>query len=77
MWVIESANGWIQLFGVWCGFTTIWWLFGIFGSDGARIVLKYQVGGWRAAYVQFVMAVVLATGIPWRAKLGWMKRAKR
>jgi len=53
-----------KLFGVWCGFTVVWWLIGFFGGDGTRLVLKFQVGGWRAAAVLLVMTVVMAVGIP-------------
>jgi hypothetical protein len=53
-----------KLFSVWCGFTIMIWLIAIFGGDGARILLKFQAGGWRAAYVQFVFTLVLAGGIP-------------
>jgi hypothetical protein len=53
-----------KLFAVWCGFTVVWWLVGIFGGDGTRLVLKFRVGGWRAASVLFVMTLVMAVGIP-------------
>jgi hypothetical protein len=53
-----------KLFGVWCGFTMVWWLLGIFAGDGARIVLKFQVGGWRAALVPLAIALVMAVVVP-------------
>jgi hypothetical protein len=53
-----------KLFRVWCGLTIIVWLIAIFGGDGGRIVLKFQVGGWRAAYVHFAITLVLAGGTP-------------
>jgi hypothetical protein len=53
-----------KLFRVWCGLTIIVWLIAIFGGDGGRIVLKFQVGGWREAYVHFAITLVLAGGIP-------------
>jgi hypothetical protein len=61
----EGANMGLRrkLFGVWCGFTIIWWLFGIFGGDGALIALKFQVGGWRAGYVHLALTLVLAFAV--------------
>ncbi len=53
-----------KLFGIWCGFTALWWLFGIFGGDGSLILLKFQNGGWRAAYVHLVLTVLIAASIP-------------
>ena len=53
-----------KLFGVWCGFAICFWLIAIFGGDGSLIVLKFQVGGWRAAYVHLAITLALAVGIP-------------
>jgi hypothetical protein len=53
-----------KLFWVWFGVTIVWWLFGIFGGDGALIVLKLHVGGWRAAYVHLTLTLVIALGVP-------------
>jgi hypothetical protein len=53
-----------RLFLAWCGFTALWWLWGIFGGDGSLILLKYQIGGWRAAYVHFGVTVFIAPFVP-------------
>jgi hypothetical protein len=53
-----------KMFGVWCGFTALWWLICIFGGDGNLILLKFQLGGWRAAYVHFAMTTLIAVGVP-------------
>jgi hypothetical protein len=53
-----------KLFGVWCGLTIVLWGIGIFGGDASLIALKFQVGGWRAAYVHLAVTVVMAVGIP-------------
>jgi hypothetical protein len=52
-----------KLFKVWCGFTVLWWLICIFGGDGNLILLKFQIGGWRAAYVHLAMTTVIAVGL--------------
>jgi hypothetical protein len=53
-----------KLFRVWCGFTVVFWLLGIFAGDGSLIVLKFQNGGWRAAFVHLAITLVLALGVP-------------
>jgi hypothetical protein len=53
-----------KLFQVWCCFTVLWWLVCIFGGDGGLILLKFQVGGWRAAYVHLAVTFLIAVGIP-------------
>ena len=53
-----------KLFGVWCGLTIIYWLIGVFDGDGALILLKFRVGGWRSAYVQLAIALLMGLGIP-------------
>jgi hypothetical protein len=53
-----------KLFKVWCGFTVLWWLICIFGGDGNLILLKFQIGGWRAAYVHLAMTTVISVGVP-------------
>jgi hypothetical protein len=53
-----------KLFRIWCGVTIVWWLFGIFDGDGARLVLKFQVGGWRAAYLHLALALAIAVVVP-------------
>jgi hypothetical protein len=53
-----------KLFRVWCGLTIVLWLIAIFGGDASLIALKFQVGGWRAAYVHLALTVVIAAGIP-------------
>ena len=53
-----------KLFRVWCGLTIVFWLIAIFGGDTSLIALKFQVGGWRAAYVHLALTVVMAAGIP-------------
>jgi hypothetical protein len=53
-----------KLFKVWCGFTVLWWLIGIFGGDGSLILLKFQTGGWRGAYVHFAVTTLIAVGVP-------------
>jgi hypothetical protein len=65
----EAAKGYNmslrrKLFKVWCGFTVLWWLICIFGGDGNLILLKFQIGGWRAAYVHLAMTTVIAVGVP-------------
>jgi hypothetical protein len=53
-----------SLFNVWCGFTVLWWLICIFGGDGNLILLKLQIGGWRAAYAHFAITTLIAVGVP-------------
>jgi hypothetical protein len=53
-----------KLFKVWWGFTVLWWLICIFGGDGSLILLKFQIGGWRAAYVHFTVTILIAVGVP-------------
>jgi hypothetical protein len=48
---------------VWCGFTVLLLLWAI-ASDGSLILLKFRVGGWRAAYVHFTLTVLIAVAIP-------------
>ena len=52
-----------KLFRVWCGLTIVL-LIAIFGGDGSLIALKFQVGGWRAAYVHLALTVIMAVGLP-------------
>ena len=58
-----------KMFRVWCGFTVLWWLICIFGGDGSLILSKFQIGGWRAAYVHFAVTTLIAVGIPLAALL--------
>jgi hypothetical protein len=61
-----------KLFMIWCGFTVLWLLWGIV-SDGGLVLLKFQVGGWRAAYVHFTLTVLIAVAIPLAVLfLGWI-----
>jgi hypothetical protein len=53
-----------KLFKVWCGLTILLLLLGIIGGDASQIALKFRVGGWRAAYVQFALAAIMLVGIP-------------
>jgi hypothetical protein len=53
-----------KLFRVWCGLTVVLWLLPIFDGDASLIALKFRVGGWRAAYVQFALTVIMAAVIP-------------
>jgi hypothetical protein len=53
-----------KLYRAWCGFTVVWWLIAILGGDASLIVLKFQMGGWRAAYVHLALTVIIAVGIP-------------
>jgi hypothetical protein len=53
-----------KLFRAWCGFAVAWWLFGIFGDDGNLIVLKFERGGWRGAYVHLAVTIAIALGVP-------------
>jgi len=60
-----------KLLWVWLGFTVLWWLFGL-ATDGSRLVLKFQVGGWRGAYVQLVLFLIVSIGVPLVVfLLGW------
>jgi hypothetical protein len=52
-----------RLFIVWCGFTVLWLLWGIV-SDGGLVLLKFQVGGWRAAYGHFTLTILIAVAVP-------------
>jgi hypothetical protein len=53
-----------KLFAVWCGLTIVLWLIAIFGGDASLIALKFELGGWRAAYVHLALTVIMAVGIP-------------
>jgi hypothetical protein len=53
-----------KLFRVWCGLTIIYWLMGVFDGDAALILLKFRVGGWRAAYVHLTIMLLMGVGIP-------------
>ncbi len=53
-----------KLFRVWYGLTVVLWLLPIFDGDASLIALKFRVGGWRAAYVQFTLTVIMAAVIP-------------
>jgi hypothetical protein len=46
-----------KLFGLWCGLT-------VFDGHGALLLLKFQVGGWRAAYVQLAITLLMGVGTP-------------
>src|SRR5258708_39105147 len=70
----EAAQGYDMnlrrtLFRVWCGCTFLWWLIPLFGGDGNRILLKFQMGGWRGAYLHLALTVLIAVGIPVAALL--------
>jgi hypothetical protein len=52
-----------KLFIVWCGFTVLWLLWAT-ASDGSLVLLKFRVGGWRAAYVHFTLTVLIAVAVP-------------
>jgi|HubBroStandDraft_6_1064221.scaffolds.fasta_scaffold2029543_2 hypothetical protein len=52
-----------KLFMIWCGFTVLWLVWGIV-SDGGLVLLKYQAGGWRAAYMHLTLTVLIAVAIP-------------
>ena len=52
-----------KLFIAWCGFTALWLLWAI-ASDGGLVLLKFRVGGWRAAYVHFTLTALIAVAIP-------------
>ena len=53
-----------KMFRVWCGFTALWLLIAIFGGDGNLILSKFQIGGWRAAYVHFALTTLIVVGVP-------------
>jgi hypothetical protein len=53
-----------KLFGAWCGFSLLWWSIGIFAGDGSLILLKFQKGGWRGAYVHLALTVLIVVGVP-------------
>ena len=44
-----------KLFWMWCTVVVAWWLV----SDAGRIALKFQIGGWRAAYVPFLLSLAI------------------
>lgn len=52
-----------KLFILWCGFT-VFWLLWMIVSDGSLVLLKFRVGGWRAAYVHFTLTALFAVAIP-------------
>ena len=52
-----------KLFKIWCGFTVLWLLWGI-ASDGGLVLLKFQAGGSRAAYVHFTLTILIVVAIP-------------
>jgi hypothetical protein len=52
-----------KLFRVWCVFAALWLLFGILGNTNL-ILLKLQVGSWRAAYVHVVVTSLFFVGVP-------------
>ena len=45
-----------RLLWVWGFLAVIFWSLG----DASRVALKYQVGGWRAAYVHLTLSVIFA-----------------
>ena len=52
-----------RLFQIWCSLTALWWLGAIF-VNGSLILLKFTLGGWRAAFVPFVVTVLIAVIVP-------------
>jgi hypothetical protein len=44
------------MFAVWGVSALLFWSLG----DASRVALKYQVGGWRTAYLHFFLSVVFA-----------------
>jgi hypothetical protein len=52
-----------RLFQIWCSLTALWWLGAVFGN-GSLILLKFTLGGWRAAFVPFVVTALIAVGVP-------------
>jgi hypothetical protein len=52
-----------KLLWTWLGFTFLWWLFAL-APDGSVLVLKFQVGGWREAYIHVVLFLVMGIGVP-------------
>jgi hypothetical protein len=52
-----------KLLWTWCGFTIMWWLWGLV-SDGSLVLQKFQVGGCRSAYVHFAVTLVIALVVP-------------
>jgi hypothetical protein len=60
-------------FVAWLCFTAVWWLLVIFDGNGALILLKFRIGGWRAAFVHFVLTVLIAVVVPAAVLLlGWI-----
>jgi hypothetical protein len=53
-----------ELFRLWCVLTVLVWFAAIFGGDRALIVLKFQAGGWRAAFVHLTFVLIIAVVIP-------------
>jgi MFS family permease len=52
-----------RLFQIWSTLTVLWWLGAVFGN-GSLILLKFTLGGWRAAFAPFVVTVLIAVGVP-------------
>jgi hypothetical protein len=48
-----------KLLIVWCSFAVLSLLWAI-ANDDSLILLKFRVGGWRAAYVHFTLTVLIA-----------------
>jgi len=61
-----------RLFQIWCALTALWWLGAVFGN-GSLILIKFTLGGWHAAFVPFVVTLIIAVGVPVAILLaGWI-----
>lgn len=69
---MQAMNPQRRLFWAWCGFALLWWLWGL-ASDGPLIALKFQFGGWRAAFVRLTLFLMIGIGLPLVLLLiGWI-----
>jgi hypothetical protein len=69
----RSMNLRHQWFAAWLCFTALWWSLIIFDGDGALILLKFRLGGWRAAFVYSVLTVLIGVTVPGTVLLlGWI-----
>jgi hypothetical protein len=60
-------------FAAWLCFSALWWLLPIFDGDVALILLKFRIGGWRAAFVHSVVTVLIGFAVPVTVLLlGWI-----
>jgi hypothetical protein len=70
---VQAMNPQRKLFWAWCGFTFLWWL-GWLASDGVLfIVLNFQFGAWRDAFLYLTLFLMVGIGVPLVLLLiGWI-----